>query len=176
MPQLLNKREMIILYSLIGIIVFALVSNLLIIPFLNKNEALSREIDLQRVKFIKYSRLLQQKEIISDRYSKAFSYSQEPGQNDDALVAILAELEGLAKASNMHIVEIRPEQAAGASRPGEALIVLRAESDMGGYFKFLHSLENSVSLLNVKKILLAAKPSSAVLEGTFYLSQTAARK
>jgi hypothetical protein len=176
MPQLLNKREKIILYALIGILILGSAMNFFIMPFLNKNEAMNREIGLQRIKFVKYSRLLRQKGAISERYNNTFSYSQDPGQNEDTLVATLAELEGLAKASDIRIVEIRPEQGSGVRRANDATIVLRAESDMEGYFNFLHSLENSASLLTVKKIMLAAKPSSAVLEGTFYLSVAAGQK
>ena len=115
---------------------------------------------------------MKNKDSIKNKYRQLSFYSEAPGQNEDSLVATLSELEGLAKAADIRIIEVRPDteiKNSGSNR--QVSVVLRVEADMPGYFKFLRSLEDSVSLLTINKFLLTSMPDSQNLEGTFYLSQ-----
>lgn len=171
MTRILAKREKTILYATIGILVFSLLFNFLIAPVMTKNDALNKEINIARVKLKKYLRLLAQKDSIQEKYKQFSSALKLPGQ-EDAAVSALSELESLANNANIRIIDLRPESAsrsAGSYR--EILIDLRAEGNMEGYLKFLYNLENSFSLLHIRAFRLSAKPNSAILEGSFSVSQ-----
>jgi hypothetical protein len=171
MIKVLTKRERIILYTTIGIIIFALGFNFLIAPLLTKNENLNREIVLSRTKLKKYLRLLSQKDYIEKKYNKFSTPLKGSQEGTDAFVNALSELENLAKAANIRIVDIRPQSAKSLALYKETLIDLRTEGTMEGYLKFIYNLENSLSLLRIKRFQLNAKPNSPTLEGSFSVSQ-----
>jgi type II secretory pathway component PulM len=62
MQKILNKREKIVLYTTVGIIIFSIAFNLFIEPTLSRNETLNKEINIARLKLNKYLKLLSQKE------------------------------------------------------------------------------------------------------------------
>jgi len=172
MPQFLKKREKLIIYSTIGTIIFAVIFNLLIAPVLTKNENLNREIDLVRVKLKKYLWLLKQENYIQNKYNKFSSTFKVSEQQEDTLVSALSELENLTKAASIRLIDIRPQGFAGnLAGYKEILIDLRTEGAMEGYLRFIYDLENSLSLLRIKKFQLTAKPYAILLDGSFSISQ-----
>lgn len=172
MPQLLRKREKLIIYSTIGTIIFAVIFNLLIAPALTKNENLNSEIDLVRTKLKKYFWLLRQENHIQNKYNKFSSTFKVSEQQEDTLVSALSELENLTKAANIRIIDIRPQGLAGnLAGYKEILIDLRTEGTMEGYLRFIYDLENSLSLLRTKKFQLTAKTYANLLDGSFSISQ-----
>lgn len=174
MIRVLAKRERIILYATIGVVIFAIAFNFLLAPVLTKNDNLNREINLKRAKLKKYLWLISQKEAIQSKYSKFSPAPSVSDQQQDVLVSALSELENLAKNSGIRIIDLRPQQGAkGSDLYKEILIDLRTEGSMDGYLKFIYNLENSLSLLRIKKFQLTAKPNAQVLEGSFSISQLA---
>lgn len=172
MIRLLSEREKIILYTAIGVIIFATVFNFLISPILAKNDNLNKEINFNQQKLKKYLWLLNQKEAIQSKYSKFATTTRISGQQQDALVGVLAELENLAKSSNITIIDLMPQQVTpGANLYKENLIRLRTEGTMEGYLKFIYNLENSLSLLKIKQFQVSTKPNTSALEGSFSISE-----
>lgn len=172
MFRLLNKREKIISYLTIAMIIFSLGFRFLLSPLFSRWENLNKKIHFTRVKLKKYLRLLTQKETIQKRYNKFYAPDKVSVQKEDIVVTALSELETLSKEANIRILDLRP-QAAVKSRTlhQETLIELRAEGTMEGYLKFIYNLENSPSLLKIKKFTLTAKPNTQILEGSFSISQ-----
>lgn len=172
MQKILTKREKLILYVTIGVIIFGIGFNFLLAPVLNKCSALNREINLTRIKLKKYRLLLSQKGNIQKKYNRFASKANLAGTNKDALVNILSELEILAKEANIRIIDIRPQSTSeSSSLHKEVSIELRAEGAIDGYLKFIYNIENSLSLLRIKKFQLSAKPNAQTLEGNFSISQ-----
>ncbi|MBM3246455.1 MAG: hypothetical protein FJZ13_03895 [Candidatus Omnitrophica bacterium] len=171
MPKILSKREKIILYVAIGVIVFSLGFNFLIAPGLGRNDVLNREISMVRTKLKKYRWLLSQKDYIQNKYNKFSSTLKLPGEQADTLTGALAELENLAKDANVRIIDLRPQPTINPSEYQEIIIDLRAEGTMEGYLKFIYNLENSLSLLKIKRFQLSAKPNNPALEGNFSISR-----
>jgi hypothetical protein len=169
MLKVLSKREKNILYSTIGVILFAIVFNLLLYPFFSRNARLNKEIELTRGKLKNYYWLLSQKEAIMSRYSK-FNLSSATAQ-EDPIVSGLRQLEDMAKDSGIRIIDIRPEQApAGAAASREASIELRAEGLSADFLKFLYDIEESLSLLRVRKFQLTSRANTQALEGRFTIA------
>lgn len=171
MNRLLNKRERIILYITVIVVVFSVGFNFLIAPVLKKYELLNQEIKITRSKFKKYLRLLKQKDYIHSELNKFSSGVNFSNATNDALVSTLSELEGLAKSANIRIVDIRPKGEPATASRKEVIIDIRAEGDIEGYSKFMYNIENSLYLLRIKRFQLNAKLDSPFLEGIFSISK-----
>ena len=171
MQRILSKREKLILFSTIGIVVFSLGFNFIIEPVLSKNASLNKEINITRSKLIKYLQLLGQKEYIQNKYNKFSESFQRYNIGKDTSVNVLSEIENLAKESKIQILDIRPQSPKLIDVYKEALIELRTEGDMESYLRFIYNIENLTSLLTIKSFQLNAKPNSSSLEGNFSISQ-----
>lgn len=171
MQKIISKREKIILYATIGVIVFSIGFNFLFAPLLIKNDNLNKEINISRAKLRKYLRLLSQKDSIQSKYSKLSADFKVSTRQEGALVTTLSELENIAKNSNIRIIDIRPQAPKSSDLYKEVIIELRTEGAMESYLNFIYTMENSLLLLRIKKIQLSAKPNTSNLEGLFSISQ-----
>jgi len=172
MQKIITNREKIILYLTIGVIIFGIGFTFLLTPILNEYAKLDKEINITRARFRKYQLLLSQKEYIQKKYDQFASGANLSGTGKDSLVNVLTELEDLAKEADIRIIDIRPQGPAGAATLYKEVVVdLRTEGAIEGYLKFIYRIENSLSLLRIKRFQLAARPNSPALEGVFSISQ-----
>ncbi len=171
MLKTLNKREQVIIWAAGGAIILVLAFKIIIDPILAKNESLDKQIGITQLKLRKYLQLLSQKESLKDSYAKISSGANIPQEGEDQSTGVLAEIENLAKNSGIHIIDIRPQSQKGLSSYKESFVELRTEGDMESCLKFIYSIENSLSLLEVKKFQFSAKPGTSNLEGNFLISQ-----
>jgi hypothetical protein len=170
MNRVLSKREQLILYSTIAVIIFSILFNFLIAPLVSRGNELNSQITYTRAKIRKYLRLLKNKERINAAYnslSASLKFSQEKQQ---AIVSVLGELENLAKSSEVYITDIRPDAARSSGR-AEMAVNIRAEAGMPALLKFIYSLEKSASLMRIKKLQISSRMGSPLLEGTFLVTQ-----
>jgi len=169
MQRVFTKREKIIFYLTIGLAIFGVLFKFLLGPMLTRNESLNKEINYNRAKFKKYLWLISQKENLQGKYKKFY---QSEKISSDITISALSELEQLGKASGVRIIDIRPEGITqGKDFYKELLIDLRTEGAMESYLKFIYEIENSISLLIIKKLKLTARPLSTLLEGSLSISQ-----
>ncbi len=171
MLKAFNKREKIILVATCAVILFSLLFRFIIEPLLAKNEILNKEIKVTQLKLKKYLRLLSQKEYLKSSYAKIASGVNIAQKGEDASTGILSEIENLARDSNLHIIDMRPQSQKSFSSYKESYVELRAEGGMQSCLKFIYNIENSLSLLAVKKFQFSTKPGSSTLEVSFLISQ-----
>lgn len=170
--KILSRKERIILYITALILIASLIFNFSVIPVLQKNDSLNKEIYANRRKLNKYLSLLNQKENIRKEYNKFFGESGGNPLNPDDSAQGLSNLDGLAKKSNIRIVDMRSQAAPKKSASYKEIIIdLKTEGQMEGYLKFLYEMETSASLLKIKKFQLIAKSRGRLLEGSFSISQ-----
>ena len=172
MQALVTKREKDIFYATVGVIVFSAVFNFFIVPAFKQNDTLEKGIKVNSAKLSKYVRLLSQKDAIHKKYNSLAIDFNVPNKQGDNAMAILAELEKLAQGSNIKIVDVRPqvsEKSTGSYK--EISVDLRTEGDMEGYLRFIYNLENSLTLLKIKRFQINSKSNSSLLEGTFSIFQ-----
>ncbi len=175
MQRLISAREKALLASTGALAVLSVLFSFVIHPALRRNVSLGQEIAAARHKLVKYSRLLGQREDIEGRFRSLSANLEGSLKHRDPLVAALSELEALAKKANIKIIDIRPDLAARSSGAYRELsIEIRAEGDTQGYLAFIYQLENSLSLLRIKRFQISAKPNSATLEGLFTITQISA--
>lgn len=174
MRTVLTRREQLILYATLFVIGFSILFSLVILPLLNRDEALSKQIDVAQAKFTKYAALLSQKDAIQNAYNKFSQTFKVSGQEENTALSVLTELENLAKSAKINIIDIKPQtQKNIAAYYKEVLIDLKTEGTMEGYLKFIYNIENSLALLKIKKFQLNSKTNSPTLEGSFLISQSA---
>ena len=167
MQKILTRREKTVFYLTFGVIVFALAFNFILMPLFARISRLNKEIVFTRMKLVKYSWLLSQKDALLAKYSAGASSGNASGQ-DDSLLSGLSTIEGLAQQSNIRIIDIRPDmQVKLSGQHKEAFIELRAEGEVKGFFAFIYKLENSLSFLKIKKFQLSLRPGNQALEGRF---------
>lgn len=170
MPETLNRREKIILLSVIMLVILAIGFRTLVAPVLARNAVLDTEIKITRLKLKKYLGLLNQKEELKNAYAKLSRVSVTPQEGQATSTGILSDIENLANDSGLYIIDIRPEPRKNTASK-ENYVQLRTEGEMESYLKFIYSIENSLRLLQVKKLQLQAKNGSSRLEGNFLISQ-----
>ncbi|MCX5715186.1 MAG: hypothetical protein NT033_10430, partial [Candidatus Omnitrophica bacterium] len=147
------------MYVTVGVVVSSVAVNFLNGNFWQKNISLNREIALTRQKLKKSLRLLSQKDAIQNKYNKLALHSDLSAPQGDVFVATLSELEKMAQDAGVHIIDMRPQDISKSSGLYKEIAVdLRAEGDIQGYFKFIYNLENSLSLLRVRRFQLSSKP------------------
>jgi len=159
------------LYITMIIIIFSIGFNFLVAPLLQKNDTLNKEITVNGAKLKKYTRLISQKEYIQNKYSKIVSGANLSKEGQNRLVSALSELENLAKDANIRIIDLRPQSDRGADLNKEINIDLRTEGEIEEYFKFIYDIENSLSLLRIKRFQLNARPNTTLLDGSLFISQ-----
>lgn len=171
MQKILSGREKLILFATVGIIIFSVLFNFVIEPFFAKNDSLNKEINITRRKFRKYVQLLSQKDYIQNKYNRFSQNLKRPEAGGDIFVSALTNIEDIAKASGIRIIDIRPQTQKGQAAFKEIIVELKTEGNMEGYLKFLYNIDNSLSLLRIKKFQLSSKANSPALEGNLSISQ-----
>lgn len=169
MQKFISKKEKAFLYLALGLFVFAICLNFIVIPFLKQNEALNQEIYVNRAKLNKYTGLLRNKVNIQDRYNNFFGRLAGKIVKLNKTDSILSNLDSLAKSADIRIIDMRPQ---GASKSKELIIDLKTEGEIENYLKFLYNFEYSLPLLRIKKFQLNAKPNTQFLEGSFTTSMS----
>lgn len=170
------------MYATAGIVIFSIIFNFLIAPILTKNEKLNKEINITTIKLRRYLQLLNQKEYIQHKFSKFSSHIKGSVVGQDTMVSVLSELENLAEASGVRIVDIRPQSQSESPNSSlsasgdpalykEILIDFKTQGTIEGYSKFIYDLESSPLLLKIKRFQLSAKPNVSTLEGSFSVSK-----
>lgn len=173
MLRILTKRETSILWLTVAVVIFAIGFNFLSETVLNKNDALNKEISITRVKLKKYLWLLAHKDSIQNKYKQFASLTDLAKEiKKDTLVDVLSELETIARGSNIRILDLRPQSQKDPSSYREALVDLKTEGTLQDYLKFIYNIENSLSLLRIKRLQLNAKPNTQNLEGSFSISRS----
>ncbi|MBP7216462.1 MAG: type 4a pilus biogenesis protein PilO [Candidatus Omnitrophica bacterium] len=172
MSKTFSSREKTIFFITIVVFLFAILFNIALVPILNYNEELNKSIMITRAKLERYAQLLGQKDSIKNKYSQFSSQLNLSEKKEDRLIEVLSELEKLAKGAGVRIVDIRPE---GSFREAhsykELLIDVKTEGSIPDFTKFMYNLENSLSLLKIKKFKISSKPHAQTVEGTFSVSQ-----
>jgi len=171
MQRLISKREKTILFVTLAVILFSVVYTFFISPLLKRADILNKEIKRARLKLKKYAYLLSQETQLKEKYDQFVSRQHLLDVTENPAISALSILEALAKEANIRIIDIRPKTPRAAGQYRETAIDLRTEGTMEGYLKFLYSIENSLTLLDVQRFQLNAKPNSQLLEGSFSISQ-----
>jgi hypothetical protein len=172
MKNFLSKRELVFVYLTIAVIGLSLCIRFFIMPLSSRNSQLNQEIALSTAKLKKYLTLIRNKPVLEEKLSHFAAPSNDamPLKTDSVLHS-LTEIEQCALNAAIRIIDIRPQSPRAEKLYKETLVELKTEGQLENYLKFIYSLENSLSLLRVKRLQLNARSSSQNLEGILLVSK-----
>lgn len=155
----LKKREFILGYVIVGLVAIGAVSKFLFGPFASKLAVIDRSVVVQEAKLKKGITLIERKEEINKEYEKYASFFSLTGTSEEeAVVAVLKEVEKISRDSGLTIVDMKPQKETKADKFSRQYnLSIKAEGDMEQLVDFLYSLSSSSLLLSVEKMVLSPK-------------------
>ena len=169
----LSKKEKIGLAAAAIVVSMVIIDRLVVSPIGERFQRIGREIELSEKKLVLDLRNISNKESISDEYEKYKNYIKRSAPSDEEEVAaLLAEIEGLARKSDINLNDIKPQQAKQTDFYREYYVEIEAEGAMEHIVVFLHNLSSSPQLLRAVKLQLGLKDKeSSVVKASILVSR-----
>lgn len=170
--RILTTREKMVFFITAGVVLMSAGYRFFLWSFITRNTELDRQIASTTATFKKYLIFVSMKEQIETKFRDKFVSMTTPQGGTDSQITGLSELESLAKAAQIQIVDIRPHSSSEShALYRESFTEVRMEGPAEGFWEFIYNIEHSPSLLRIKKFQLTAKSNTALLEGTLTISQ-----
>jgi type VI protein secretion system component Hcp len=127
-------------------------------PIFVKIKQLNGEIKKKELGIKENLRILAHKDRIKDESAKYASFFKGPKSEEDVVSFLQIELEAMANKAKVYLVDIKP----GGSKTAEGgiskyFVNLNCEAKMEQLVNFMHSIENSDSLLLIEKYRIGPK-------------------
>ena len=153
----LSQKEKIGLSAAITFMVIASFDRLVIDPIFAKLKQMSQEIKISEKQLGHDLRNVHQKDQISELFGQYVAYVERSGSDEEEVGKILAEIEALARKSNVHLVDVKPQTPKEVDFYKEYDVEVEAEGEIVPLMEFLHQLNTSDQLLRVEKLRLNSK-------------------
>lgn len=159
----LSKRERILLYLAATFIFLSLFYSFALKPLSKKwnslnQQVLSSEIELKRS--LKYLNL---KDEVEDIYQSYIGYIKKGSADEEEITILLNEVEKVARASGMHIANIRPEPVKDLEFYKKYVLEMNCEATMENYIEFIYNLQKTAQLIRVEKLKLISQGKASPL-------------
>lgn len=162
----LTKREKIVFWITIAIIVVSLFYNFVLVFYLRKADSLDKEIHKLELNLEKAKRLLTKKNNIEKEFKNIkIDGTTDAFLGEQQVANILLELENIASASGVHISEIKPQSLKRSEYSSEIAIDIRFEGDIKNISQFIYAIQQSKELLKIEKLQINTAGDSLLLEG-----------
>ena len=163
----LAKKERIGLSIASLIVLLALADRLVVSPIRGVMGRLNREIEICEEELRRDIMSMNEKKAISKEYEKYTQYVTKAGSDEEEVAKILAEIEGIARKSNVNLVDITPQAPREIDFYREYAAEIEIEGETPAIVSFLYRLSNSTLLLRAQKLRINLKASGSV--GAFVL-------
>lgn len=150
----LTKREGILFYATIVVIMLALMQRFAFRSLGDRLQTLNRDILIQEKALRKSLRTYNLRERILDDYRRYGEYLRTEGSDEEITARLLREIEKLARKSKVYIVDIKPQSPKEASYYKKFVIEVHTETTMQDLVKFLYYLHKSPLPLRAEKLVL----------------------
>jgi len=133
---------------------------------------MGREIAASEKKLRHDLRNIHDKEFIESEYKKHRDFVKKGAASDEENVSnMLAEIEGLARAAGVSLVDIKPQASRQADFYKEYSAEVTIEGPMEQIAAFLHRLNSSTQLLRAVKVRLGLKQKeSSVMKASMLIT------
>jgi Tfp pilus assembly protein PilO len=160
----MSKKEKTGVIAAAVIILAVFIDRTVISPVGTKLRRMDQEISSSEKKLSHDLRNIHNKELIESEYRKYRNFVKKSSASDEENVSnILAEIEGLARASGVNLVDIKPQASKQVDFYREYAAEVTVEGQMEQVVTFLHKLNSSPQLLRAIKIRLGMKQKDASL-------------
>ena len=153
----LSKKERTGLLIAAAIVSAAFLDRFVISPINEKIQQINRETKINEKLLECNLRSLMQREVIAGQYRSYIQYVKKAGSAEEVVAEILGEIEKLARATGVCLVDTKPQSPKHGNFYKEYSVEVEAESEMSSFIEFLHQLNNSSQLFRAGKINLTLK-------------------
>jgi Tfp pilus assembly protein PilO len=158
----LSSREKKIAFLSAGILGISMFYNLAFEPMVNHTRDTRREITVLNNELLKITRIMELKEPVETTYQEHQATIVSGGSQEEEIANLLMEIESLSRPLFIEIISIKPLPVIDKGFYKRYLIQVEAEGNILDISNFLYSIENSASLMKIKRIQLNARSSDIV--------------
>ena len=144
----LSKREKSLFYLVVTIILASLIYNFLLQPLGASWSQLNRQILDKEIHLKKNTRYLQQKDRVKSSYARYAGYIKRKGLDEEEMASLLNEVERQARASDVHIVNVKPKPIKELEYYKKYILEINCEAKMENYIKKVNSSNGDGFLCN----------------------------
>ena len=162
-----SKREKIILYITISIIIVGSVAYFLMPSVFAMLEKIDREVEQKTFLLRRHFELTQQGEDTFCLYERYKDRLGQEGSSEEITAGLFEKIEKLAAQFNLHIERIRPQFVKEKKGYKQAVLEVELEGNFRSIFQFINSMETSFLFVQVSSFQLV--PSSR-FSGQVYCS------
>jgi len=156
----LSKRERILFYVTVGIIISAGLINFVISPINRKWRRLNSQLSSLNAKFLRYTKILSLEKDIEAKYKAYADYLKVKGSNEEALALVLQDIERLARNSGVLLTNIIPSGVEKKDFYNKFEVRMDIEADISSLVKFLYELQKSKHLFRIVRLNITTKSGS----------------
>lgn len=160
----IKKREKIIFFVVLGVIVIFLLEKIVFSNFRKKMRELNKKIKVQETAISKGLSIKKSKDKIVQEYKDYAKFLITDTQAQDIIARFLKEMEKITQDSGLSVVNLAPEEKLiETPEYKEYRANLRLEGKMEQLLNFLKKVQDSALLIKVVKLNLASKDEQASL-------------
>lgn len=153
----LSRREKRLLYLTITVLAVWILHGFVLNPLITGWKELEDKIEEKSLKLDKSRKILNFKEKIQGEYENYASSVRMQGSEEEEMAKFLTEIESIARASSVHISDIKPRPVKNAGFYETYLVELEAEGDINQISKFIYDIQVSPQLLKIDKYSIGTK-------------------
>ena len=156
MLQRLSAKKKNLLFIAVFFVSFAILHGVAFSPMLDQLKTLNNEILLKKRMIESSFNLLTQKMVIQEEVRRYAKYKQGGSQEEEAS-SFLEEIEEIARKSEIQLVRLEPLDTKKNDFYTGYTIAVKVESSMEQLMTFVYNLQNSESLLKVKRFRIISR-------------------
>ena len=168
----LSKRERIISYIVIVIVIGFILNKVLLRPVIGKLETLNKEILIEERRLENSLSLLLKEDSIIKQYEEITGSVAQIKSDDEEATELLSEIEKLAKTCFVFISDIKSLPVEDIEPYKKYTVSIEAESEIPYLVDFLYQLEKLPRMLRVKNFYFTSKEKgSGILKSQIAITQ-----
>lgn len=153
----LAPREKKIFQGALACFIVLLVDLMVITPIMDAYSAMEERISSSERTLVRNLVNIERKEAVESEYEKYRPFVQSGGSDEEENANLLSEMEKLARANQVVLVDMKPQEAKTNQYHKEYVADLDAEADMANLVGFLHAIGESPQLMKVTNVRLSPK-------------------
>lgn len=159
----LSRRERILAFVTVFVIILAGLINFVILPLGNKWQRMNAQILALHTKLNRYLRILAQQKIIEARYSQYADYLKLKVSDEEVQAQVLQEVENLGRKSGVSLTNIIPSTLEDRDFYRQFQVRIELEADILSLCRFLYEIQKSKQLLGISRLSIATKGGAGEL-------------
>ena len=153
----LSRREKAVFYAAAAVITLLLLEKLIISPISSNLRSLDEEISRQESQNKSDTRIVARKSRIHSDAETYGAFVSAPPSEEEATTMLLKEIEGLADASKVNLIDVKPAGVKTEEVAKKYMVTLTCEGKMEQITNFLYAIESSNKLLKVERYQISPK-------------------